>query len=55
MYFRFLAFFFIVWFISIRPLLAQTDSVKISYSGSNVAFSKFVDDIEISHHDQILL
>jgi hypothetical protein len=49
MYFRSLAFFFIVWFISIRPLPAQTDSVKISYSGSNVAFSKFVDDIEISH------
>jgi hypothetical protein len=50
MYFRSLAFFFIIWFISIRPLPAQTDSVKISYSGSNVAFSKFVDDIEISHH-----
>jgi len=50
MCFRSLAFFFIVWFISIRPLTAQTDSVKISYSGSNVAFSKFVDDIEISHH-----
>ena len=49
MYFRSLAFFFVVLFISIRPLLAQTDSVKISYSGSNVAFSKFVDDIEISH------
>lgn len=49
MYFRSLAFFFVVLFISFRPLLAQTDSVKISYSGSNVAFSKFVDDIENSH------
>src|SRR5664280_1932940 len=49
MYFRSLAFFFIVLFISIRPLLAQTDSVNISYSGTDVAFSKFVDDIENSH------
>ena len=46
MYYRFSLIFIIFCFISISQSQAQNDSIKISYSGSNVAFPKFVEEIE---------
>ena len=46
MYYRLLFFFIIFGFISVLRSQAQNDSVKINYSGSNVAFPKFVEEIE---------
>ena len=48
MYYRLFLFFIIFCFISVLRSQAQNDSIKISYSGSNVAFSKFVEEIENS-------
>jgi hypothetical protein len=50
MYYRFLSFLITFCFISVLQSHAQIDSVKINYSGSNVAFSKFVEEIESTNH-----
>ena len=46
MYYRFYLFLIIFGFISISRSQAQNDSIKINYTGSNVAFPNFVEEIE---------
>ena len=50
MFYRFKLVFIIFCFISIVQSRAQSDSVKINYSGSNVAFSKFIEEIESTNN-----
>jgi hypothetical protein len=48
MCYRFYLIFIIFSFISISRSQAQNDSIKINFTGSNVAFPKFVEEIESS-------
>jgi hypothetical protein len=50
MFYRFILAFIIFCLISIVQSQAQSDSAKINYSGSNVAFSKFIEEIESTHN-----
>ena len=46
MFYRFILVFIIFHLIFIVQSKAQSDSTKINYSGSNVAFSEFIEEIE---------
>jgi hypothetical protein len=50
MFYRFILAFIIFCLISIVQSQAQSDSTKINYSGSNVAFSKFIEEIESTNN-----
>jgi hypothetical protein len=46
MCYKFYLIFIILGFISISTSQAQNDSIKINYAGSNIAFPKFVEELE---------